>query len=396
MRVALIHYWLVGMRGGERVLEQLCKALPQADVYTHVLKADRISETILNHRIKCTSIARLPFAGQLYRHYLAFMPKALEEVDLSDYDLVISSESGPAKGVIARPTARHICYCHSPMRYIWDQFHVYRRNLNPVARYALGHIAHSLRQWDVTSAARVDKFVANSRFVADRIRQYYRRDAEIIHPPVSLARHFCSGRRPEDYYLVVSQLVPYKRVDLAVEAFRSLGRPLVVVGEGSERRGLERIASQNICFLGHVGDERLAQLYANCRALIFPGVEDFGLVPLEAMASGRPVIAYSAGGALDTIKDHETGLFFSEQNPASLCEAVLEFESMESSFDGRAIRRHAERFSEERFREQFMLTVEREMVLAPARQHSVRKARISSITPMPGFRTVSGGPQLRG
>ena len=364
MRVALVHYWLVGMRGGERVFEQFCKMFPQADVFTHVLKRQAISDTILKHRIETTFINKLPLADRLYPKYLPFMPRALEELDLSQYDLIVSSESGPAKGVIARPGARHVCYCHTPMRYVWDHYHNYQKQLNGPAKMVFRRVAHSIRQWDVTSAARVDAFVANSTFVADRIVRYYRREAEIVHPPVALDCFVPRSRfvaSAEDYYLVVSELVPYKRVDLAIEAFRRLNRPLVIVGDGPAAKVLKHNAPPNVRFVGRVSRDRLASYYANARALVFSGEEDFGLVPVECMACGRPVIAYRSGGALDTVSEYVSGLFFRQQTPEALSAAIVEFENIEAQFDPVAIRRHAENFSEERFRAAFAHVVEREM-----------------------------------
>lgn len=361
MRVAIIHYWLVGMRGGERVLEQLCALFPDADLYTHVLRTDKISPAITRHRIHTTSINDLPFAATQYTKYLPFMPRALEEVDLSPYPLVISSESGPAKGVIVRPTGRHICYCHSPPRYLWDHYQLYKRQLNPPARLVFEHVAHRMRQWDVTSAARVDRFVANSTFVAERIRRYYRRDADVVCPPIALERFKPSAGAPGQFYLVVGELVRYKRVDLVIEAFRGLDREVLIAGQGEQRAQLEKIAPPNVKFLGRVSDEKLVELYSTCRALLFPGEEDFGLVPLETMACGRPVIAYGSGGALDSVKENVTGTFFIDLSAEGLRRAILDFEAGETQFDPHVIRKHAEQFSEERFRREFMRIVHHEL-----------------------------------
>lgn len=361
MKTAIVHYWLVGMRGGERVLEQFCKLFPDADIFTHVVQPERISDDIRRHSIQCTSISKLPFAARHYRGYLALMPRALEELDLSRYDLVISSESGPAKGIIVRPTARHICYCHSPMRYIWDHYPTYKQRLGFPARWVFAYVAHRMRQWDVTTAARVDRFIANSHFVADRIRRYYRREADVLHPPVALGRFSIDPRPTADYYLVVGEMVPYKRTDIAVEAFRGLNARLLVVGDGPERSKLEKGAPPNVEFVHQVSMEQLVDLYGGCRALVFPAEEDFGIVALEAMACGRPVIAYGSGGATETVREPETGIFFREQSAEALREAVAEFERRESRFDPAIIRRRAEMFSEERFREQFSAIVAEEL-----------------------------------
>lgn len=361
MRVAIIHYWLVQMRGGERVLEQLCALFPEADIFTHVLKRDGISSEISRHHIETTFVNKLPFAASQYTKYLPFMPRALEELDLSAYPLVISSESGPAKGVIVRPTGRHICYCHSPPRYLWDHYHLYKSELNPLARLVFEQVAHRLRQWDVTSAARVDRFVANSSFVAERIRRYYRRSADVIHPPIALDHFHPAAAGPRGFYLVVGELVRYKKVELVVEAFRGLDREVVIAGKGEMRAALEKDAPPNVKFLGHVSEEKLIELYGTCRALLFPGEEDFGLVPLEAMACGRPVIAYGSGGALDSVKENVTGTFFVDQTAEGLKNAILDFEARAASFDPAAIRAHADRFSAERFKREFMAVVHREL-----------------------------------
>jgi len=361
LRVAIIHYWLVGMRGGERVLEQLARLFPQADIFTHVIDRSRISAELLQHKIQCTSISRLPLAATQYKKYLMFMPRALEELDLSGYDLIVSSESGPAKGIIPPPNSKHITYCHSPMRYIWDHYHLYKKELPWPARSLFGRVAHRMRQWDVTSAARVDTFVANSRFVAQRIQRYYGRTSEVLNPPVNLKRYTISPAPTRDYYLLLSELVPYKRADIAVEAFRDLDRQLVIAGGGSELARLQSMASPNVKFAGRLSDQEMQNLYANCRALLFPGEEDFGIVPLEAMACGRPVLAFGRGGALETVVQGKTGLFFSSQTAAALKQAIVDFEERETAFDPTAIRAHAETFSEERFRAGFKAIVEKTM-----------------------------------
>ena len=271
-RVALIHYWLVGMRGGEKVLEALCRMYPQADIYTHVYTPATISDTIKRHRIFETSVGRLPFAAKLYQSYLPFMPRALEEIDLTGYDLVISSEAGPAKGVIVPPDAFHLCYCHSPMRYLWDQYHIYRNSAGFLKRLMMPHLAHRLRSWDVTSAARVDQFVANSNHVAARINKYWRRDAAVVHPPAELeAFQPVDADKVGDFYLWVGELAPYKRPDMMIEAFNELGLPLVVIGGPQKtREALEAKAKSNITFLGRTGFDVLRDHMSRCRALIFP------------------------------------------------------------------------------------------------------------------------------
>ncbi|WP_231700971.1 glycosyltransferase [Aliiruegeria sabulilitoris] len=353
MRVALIHYWLVGMRGGEKVLEALCRMFPQADIYTHVVVPEKLSETLRQHRIETTFVSRLPMAAKHYQKYLPFMPRALEQLDLTGYDLVISSESGPAKGVIAPPEAPHLCYCHSPMRYLWDQYHTYRDGAGRLTKLLMPHIAHNLRQWDVTSAARVDRFVANSSHVAARINKYWRRPSSIVHPPV-FVEDFAPVAPYElgDFYLWAGELAPYKRPDLVVDAFNRLGRKLVVIGgPDATRKALEAQAKDNITFLGHVPFADLKAHMARCKALIFPGEEDFGIIPVEAMASGRPVIAYGRGGALDTVVDGQTGLLFKDQSVEGLLDAVERFEAAGlDRLDPAGLVEHARGFNEAAFR----------------------------------------------
>lgn len=360
MKVAIVHYWLVGMRGGEKVIEQLCALYPGADIYTHVFRPEAISDAIKRHEVRTTFIQRLPFAGRLYQRYLPLMPLALEELDLTGYDLVISSEAGPAKGVITAPGSLHVCYCHSPMRYVWDMYHAYMKTVSRPMRWVIAPLWHRLRLWDVVSAARVDHFVANSDFVRQRIRKIYRRDAQVIHPPVDTAG-FLPADQQGEFFLFVSQLVPYKRADIAVEAFTRLGLPLVVIGTGSEEARLKARAGANVTFMGWQSNAVLREHYQRCRALIFPGEEDFGIVPVEAMACGRPVIAYGRGGARETVVHGETGLFFGEQTVDSLAAAVTRFQAIEPRFAPKAIARHAQGFGEVEFRRRFKAFVDQAM-----------------------------------
>lgn len=353
-RVAIIHYWLLHMRGGEKVIEALCRMFPNADIFTHVADPSNLSETLRKHEIIETRIARLPMAKKLYTKYLPFMPRALEEIDLSSYDLVISSESGPAKGVIVPPDVPHLCYCHSPMRYIWDHYHIYRNDAGMLTKMVMPILAHSLRQWDVTSAARVDGFVANSSFVARRINKYWRREACVVAPPVAVEDF--APAAPEDlgdFFLWAGELAPYKRPDLAVEAFRRLDLPLVLIGGPDEAvQKLSAQAGPKTKFLGKVPFPVLKDHMARCRALIFPGEEDFGIVPVEVMASGRPVIAYGRGGALDSVVDGETGMFFHEQTTEALEQAVREFLVSDLSDNGpAACVMRANMFTEAKFAE---------------------------------------------
>ncbi|WP_158808246.1 glycosyltransferase [Beijerinckia sp. L45] len=358
MRVAIVHYWLVGMRGGEKVLEDLCLMYPDADIFTHVHDPAKTSELINAHRITTTFIGKLPFARRLYQRYLLLMPFALESLDLSSYDLVISSESGPAKGVITHPNAVHVCYCHSPMRYLWDQYHTYRSRAGSLTAMMMSLTMPMLRMWDVVSAARVDHFIANSSFIARRIQKAYRRDSTVIFPPVDLDAFAPVAQPSRDYFFCIGQLVPYKRVDLAVAVCTKLGLRLIVAGTGPDAERLRAMAGPTVEFRAWIADAELKALYQNCRALLFPGEEDFGIVPLEAMASGRPVIAYESGGAVDTVIAGKTGVFFAEQTEADLEDAIARFEVIEASFDARALREHAATFSRDAFRQQMALFID--------------------------------------
>lgn len=347
-RVAIVHYWLVSMRGGERVVERLLKLFPGADLFTHVYDPGKMSSTINAARVETSFISRLPLSKRLYQYYLPLMPMALEEFDLSAYDLVISSESGPAKGVITRPGSLHLCYCHSPMRYLWDHYHQYKAEANVLARMAMPMMYHRLRQWDVSSSARVDRIVANSSFVQQRVAKVWRRESDVVHPPVETGL-FTPAVDIGDFYLWVGQLVPYKRPDVAVDAFTASGLPLVVVGAGGMAKRLKARAGPNVTFVERMNFNQLRQAYARCKALVMTAEEDFGITPVEAMASGRPVIAYGRGGALDSVVDGATGLFYHVQEPAALAEAVERMERFLGEFNPLDALRQAKRFAPEEF-----------------------------------------------
>ncbi len=351
MKTALVHDWLNQYGGAERVLEVLHDLYPEAPIYTSIYEPRAMPASYRRWDIRTSFMQRLPFAKRHHQHFMPLYPLAFEQCDLMEYDLVISNSSAFCHGVLTHPRARHICYCLTPTRFVWN-YHEYVRdeNVGFLARRLLPLLLNQLRLWDRVAADRVDDFIAISDAVAARIAKFYQRSSVVIHPPVD-----CSSFQPapavEDYFLVVSRLVPYKRVDLAVRAFNELGLPLVIAGDGRDRARLERMARPNVRFLGRVSERSLRDLYARCQALIFPGEEDFGLTPLEAQASGRPVIAYAGGGALETIVDGQTGLFFAERTPAALAAAVRRYHA--GDFAPEAIRRQALRFDVSVFRERF-------------------------------------------
>jgi glycosyltransferase involved in cell wall biosynthesis len=301
-RVALVHDWLTGMRGGERCLEALCDLFPDADLFTLLHVRGSVSEMIERRRIHTSAIQSLPFVKRRYRHYLPFFPWAIERFKLDGFDLILSGSHCVAKGVKAPPGALHIAYIYTPMRYVWDlqEAYVGAGRMGPLSRALLRAVAGRLRRWDLEANDRVDHFVAISRHVAGRIWRHYGREAEVIYPPVQTAR-FRIAVRTDDYYLLAGAFAPYKRLDLAVTAFNRLGRRVVIVGDGQEGGRLRRMAGPTIEFLGWRPDDEVAELLAHCRALVFPGEEDFGILPVEAMACGRPVIAYGKGGVTETV-----------------------------------------------------------------------------------------------
>ncbi|MDI6869833.1 MAG: glycosyltransferase family 4 protein [Bacillota bacterium] len=359
MKVAIVHDWLANMGGAERVVWALHELYPEAPVFTLVHNPARLPEKFRELDVRTSFLQKIPGAKSKYQWLLPLMPVAIEQFDLAGYDVVISSSHACAKGVITRPEALHICYCHTPMRYAWEFYHQYleQEQVGRLGRALIAPVMTNLRLWDYASAQRVDHFVANSRAVAARIRKHYRREATVIHPPVDTAQFACGPR--EDFFLVVSRLVGYKRIDLAVEAFRQLDLPLVIIGEGSQSGTLKKSAGPNITFLGRQPDEVVRDYFSRCRAFIFPGEEDFGLTPVEAQAAGRPVIAYGRGGVLDTVLPGETGILFSEQTPESLAAAVREFLQVESRFSPERIRNHAEAFDRSAFKEKMAVLVNR-------------------------------------
>ena len=345
MRVAIVHYWLLNMRGGEKVLEALCRLLPEADLFTLFYDPRRVSPFLRSRRITASFLNPL---RRWYRSLLPLMPMALEALDLRGYDLVVSSESGPAKGVILPAHTRHVCYCHTPMRYLWDLYpsYLHEWTTSAVKRAAMIPFSSYLRGWDFASSARVDHFVANSDCVRQRIWRAYRRDAAVVYPPVAVESFH--WRPAEDYYLIVGELVRYKCIDLAVRLFSRNGRKLRIAGSGPEYRRLRRQAAPNIEFCERVSDEELRELYARCRALLIPGEEDFGMTAVEALASGKPVIALGRCGALEAAGPH--GFFFDDPAEDSLEAALRRFELREGSIRPEALQQYARRFSEDEFR----------------------------------------------
>jgi glycosyltransferase involved in cell wall biosynthesis len=355
-RVALVHDWLTGMRGGERCLEVLCELFPDAPLFTLLHVPGTVTPQIEHRRIITSFVQRLPRAAAQYRYYLPTFPLAISRFDLSGYDLVLSMSHCVAKGVRVAPRALHLCYCFSPMRYVWDLSADYFGPGHSLAARVLGPpVAAALRRWDRKTAG-VHRFVAISRHIADRIRRAYDRPADVIYPPVDVQR-FEIAEPADDYYLVVGALVPYKRVELAVGVANRLRRRLVVVGTGPEESRLRALAGPTVTFLGWQSDAEIARLYARCRALIFPAVEDFGITPLEAAAAGRPTIALARGGALETMVGLDLGdptptaVFFAEQTVEALAEAIVRFERAEERFDGKALRARAEAFDRPVFKQ---------------------------------------------
>jgi len=380
MKVALVHDWLTGMRGGEKVLEALCEVFPQADIFTLLHIPGSVSGAIEKREIKTSFIQKLPLVKKHYRTFLPLFPAAVERFDFTGYDLVVSTSHCVAKGVITPPGTVHVSYIFTPMRYIWDKYNDYfaPERVGRLKGKALQAIAHYLRIWDVNSSSRVDAFIAISDYVAERVYKYYRRPSTVVYPPVECARFDLSRRWPEDFYLCVSAFAPYKRLDLAVEAFNTLGARLKIAGTGQDEKRLRRMAGPNIEFLGSPADEEISALYSRCKALVFPGEEDFGIVPLEAMASGAPVIAYGKGGALETVVPMNgpdrgspgppkapTGVFFYEQTPGDLVEAVKLFEKNEKVFNPRALRARALEFDTALFKKRI-----KEEILKLQREHA--------------------------
>ena len=356
MRTVFVHDYLNQYGGAERVLEALHDLTPSAPVYTSLYASEAMPSSYRQWDIHTSWMQHLPAWRRFFRHYFFLYPWAFESFDLRDYDVVISSSSAYAKGVMPRAGAIHICYCHTPMRFAWQtDNYVARENIRGVTRAIMQFLLGFVRRWDVRSSSRVTHFVANSQVVAARIKEFYQRDAVVIPPPVDLPP--VNLQPAGDYLLTGGRLVPYKRIDLAVQACSALNLPLVVFGDGRDLAALKAIAGPSVRFVGRVSDAERLALFNGCRAFLFPGEEDFGITPLEAMAAGRPVVAYRAGGALDTVIDRTTGIFFDQQTIPALQQAITELAN--HAWDAHAIRTHAEYFGRERFMERMQTLITR-------------------------------------
>jgi glycosyltransferase involved in cell wall biosynthesis len=368
LRVAIVHDWFYTRGGAERVVEVLADIFPQADLFALFARPETMAPQLRRRKLTTSFLQKIPLIHRFHRQTLMLHPFALEQFDLTGYDLVLSSTAGTVKGVITSTSTMHICYCYSPMRYIWDMYSSYIREMKPITRLIFSLTAHSVRLWDYAAAGRVDEFACDSKYVASRIRKYYRRESEVIYPPIDVQSVQLHDRQ-EDFYIGVGRLVNYKRFDLAIEACNQLNRPLKIIGSGPDLRRLQRLAGPSVEFVGGVSDAEKHEMLGKCRALLFPGEEDFGIVPVEAQAHGRPVIAFGGGGALETVRglddcgcaDGATGVFFSEQTVQSLVSAIERFEALPDRFNPELIRAHAMQFDESVFRERMVEFLERKV-----------------------------------
>lgn len=356
MKIAIVHDWLTNMGGAEQVIINFKEMYPEAPIYTTFYNPDNLDSKLRNIDVRTCFLQKKKIVTN-HKKYFPLMPLAFENFHLNEYDVVLSSSSSCAKGVLTKPGSVHVCYCHTPMRYAWEKRDEYVEGMGKLKRGLIKILLHYMRIWDVASANRVDYFIANSTEVQKRIKKHYKRESIVINPPVRCSL-FNISDNDGDYYVIVSRLVKYKRFDLAVQACKELNKKLIVIGEGPEKENLQKIAEgcENIKFLGRLEDAEVKKYMAECKALLFPGEEDFGITPVETMASGRPVIAYGKGGVLDSIIDGKTGLFFREQNVESLKEAISKFETMQ--FNKKEIRQHALQFDEAEFRKKMMNFIE--------------------------------------
>lgn len=357
MKTALVHDWLVGIGGAEKVLQSIAELYP-SPIYTLVKNEKKLKGTYFaDQKLESSFLQKLPGSARYFRNFLPLFPLAIEQFDLKNYDVIFSSSHAVAKGVKTYPHQLHICYCHTPMRYAWDLYHQYLKDLKSLKKLAVKWSLQYLRNWDIASVDRVDHFIANSHYVRERIKKTYQREAELIYPPVS-THLFSINPKREDYYITVSRLVPYKRVDLIVDAFSKLGKTLLVIGEGPDLNKIKAKAFKNIQLLGSQSDAAIAELVSKAKAFVFAAEEDFGIALVEAQAAGVPVIAFGKGGALETVIHKKTGLFFGEQSVEAIVEAVCSFELMQGEFDPYFIKQHAEIFNEQRFKDQFKAFVD--------------------------------------
>ncbi len=350
-KTAIIHDWLNGMRGGEKVLEEILSLFPGADIFTLFLEEKKISEKIKAHQIFTSALNNNRFIRKRYRHFLPLFPAAIEEFNLEGYDIVISISHCAAKGVISFPGSFHLSYVNSPMRYIWDQYYSYFGNVKGLKKTFIKHQFNRLRNWDVTSSARVDHFVGNSNFIKERIKKYYRREADVIHPPVDTEWYQPILGPGRDYFLTVSALVPYKGTELLVRAFNQTGDRLIVVGKGPDEKKLKKIAANNIEFKKDVSNEELRHLYQNAKAFVYGGIEDFGIVFVEALACGTPVLAPGRGGVLDIVEDGSTGILYEQVNEENVIAGIEKIKK--TRFDASILRKNSLKFSKANFREKF-------------------------------------------
>ncbi len=357
-KVALVHDWLNGMRGGEKCLEVLCELFPEADLYTLIHEKGTLSAKIESMSIRTSFVQSMPFGLKKYRHYLPLFPFAIEQFDFSGYDLIVSSSHCVAKGVRHDDSVFHISYVHAPMRYVWDQFDTYFRQPRTSWPVRIGAelMRPYLQRWDRNTAKRVDTFLCNSHHIRRKILDYYNRESQVVYPPVELS-HFRPGGAKDNFYLVVGAFAPNKSVDLAVEAFNRLKLPLKIVGSGQDEEYCRSIAGDSIEFLGVLSSEKLLELYQQARALVFPGEDDFGITALEAQSCNTPVIAFASGGAMETVTE-QTGLFFAEQKVEVLCEAVEKMERIWKNYVSEAFRKQTNRFGREQFKKQMAHSIE--------------------------------------